>query len=87
MNQLPERWFVKATRENELVLKEWRGGNYISWNDNLVMSSNLNGQFRYWDNINYAKDNGFTEITFDQFKQFVLKQEPNYIINLNFISL
>lgn len=64
---LPKKWYVKATRENESILREWRGGNHTGWEENLVMISDM-----CWCETEEVK--GYTEITFEQFKQYVLKE-------------
>jgi len=64
---LPEKWFVKATRENEIILRDWRGCTHTGWKDNLVMVSD-----KYWADT--ETNEGYTEITFEEFKTHVLKE-------------
>ena len=66
---LPDKWYVKATRENEYVLKTWRQGNYVTWVDNLVMLSS-----KCWGDTSSSHIKKYTEITFEQFKKYVLKE-------------
>lgn len=65
--KLPEKWYVKATKENEEVLKNWRGANHTGWKDYLCITSD-----KYWDFTKSAYDRGFIEITYDQFQKYVL---------------
>lgn len=65
---LPNKWYIKATRENEQILRKFRGCNHNGWEDNLVMLSDP-----CWGNTQYIR--GYTEITFEQFKKYVLKKE------------
>jgi len=70
INKLPDKWCVKATKENESVLRDWRGGNHRGWKDDLFMLSD-----KFWGDTEDCK--GYTEITFEQFKKWVLKEpEP-----------
>jgi len=65
---LPEKWCVKVTKDNVKTLTAFKrttdltspaeGWEYVEWNGN--------GTFNM--------ENGYTEITFDQFKQYVLKE-------------
>ena len=48
--KLPEKWYVRATRENEKILRDWRDGDHTGWSDNLVMLSD-----KFWANINFYK--------------------------------
>lgn len=63
---LPEFWCVKSTDESDEELIKWRGGGYTS---RPVYCCSR----KYWI---AAKDlNKYTEISFEQFKKYVLKQE------------
>lgn len=75
LTELPERWYVRATRENEQVLRKWRKGDHTGWSDTLVMLSielwsNLEGVSKYYQE--------YTEISFEDFKRLVLKEEKMY---------
>lgn len=65
---LPEKWYITVTNENKKVINDWKVKQY--YNDNLFEHSYL-----------YVKNNGAgeydfsTEITFEQFKKYVLKEE------------
>ena len=69
---LPKNWYVKATIENRDILQKWRGGTYIDWRNNLVMLS-----IKVWSDtdMDSITTGEYTEITFGQFKKYVLKQE------------
>lgn len=68
--KLPEKWYVKATLENRDILRIWTQGIYTIWEDNkIVMLSD-----KMWEYINYVSSL-YEEITFEQFKKYVLKQK------------
>lgn len=81
---LPERWAVLRTPENAAVINEW--ANKQDGYGGPTQGYAQNSGFIYSDRVKpglslprYAYRrllNGFTEITFDQFKRLVLKQEP-----------
>ena len=83
---LPEMWCIEVTNENIDVLGNWRSdgtlqhhklrGNYVGWYLHTPMN-NKNGY-----NLQ-RKDDDYTEITFEQFKTYVLKQNN---MNTNTIS-
>lgn len=81
---LPERWFVRTTSdETDRVLINWRGGTYSGSRKDSVMTSS-----RFWMNKDCVKE--YTEITFEQFEEHVLKQkikqtkiEMKHTINLD----
>jgi hypothetical protein len=67
---LPERWVVKVTEENKTVLDGWK--------QKINPYSEPAGLFNQY--LNYKGYNNFlkpeyTEITFEQFKKYVLKQD------------
>lgn len=66
--ELPLKWYVKATKENEKILRDWRKGDYTSWHNNLVMFSD-----KMWGSLGSLSYN-YVEITFEQFKKYVLKE-------------
>lgn len=78
----PERWYMKITDENREVANEWRRSvaNYMI-SENLRRGSYLLSKCPYDDsffsNGNVPCDNrfkGYSPITFEQFKEHVLKQ-------------
>jgi hypothetical protein len=67
---LPEKWIVKVTEENKTVLDGWK--------QKINPYSDPAGLFNQY--LNYKGYNDFlkseyTEITFEQFKKYVLKQD------------
>jgi len=69
---LPEKWFIKITDENKEVLNEWKRNtkfkHAITEKESFVVENGDMYVTNYWSN-NRA------EITFEQFKKYVLKQE------------
>lgn len=65
---LPQEWFVRATEENRDCLRTWRQGDYTNWEDNLCMLSD-----RYWSTCSHTIKSNYVEISFEQFKEYVLK--------------
>ncbi len=66
---LPEKWCIKRTPENYKVIND-----YLNKRDNIVT---WHHDYDYVSDATYPHLTtlGYTEITFDQFKKFVLKQE------------
>ena len=74
---LPERWCIKVTEENRFILHDWLISK-LDFNASFtpikgwVISSRYDGSYQNW---NMRKPpTGYTEITIDQFKQYVLNQ-------------
>jgi hypothetical protein len=78
MNNLPEKWMLKVTPENIEIINQWRKGK--------GRNENLGAYNRYsyvlydgWGTNNEPNEPhmkvNYAEITFDQFKKFVLKEE------------
>lgn len=70
---LPEKWAVKKTRENYNVINDWvesihPEGRY--WDDKSYIHSDILSTGVHTD---YRLQDGFTEITFEQFQKYVLK--------------
>ena len=74
--QLPEKWCVKVTEDNKGLLDSWRinqktYANVLDLWGWLVSDS-------FWDSthcsFSIVLPSGYTEITFEQFKKYVLKQ-------------
>lgn len=63
---LPEKWYVRASNyEEDKILIKWRGGGHTDGiGESVMLSSKL------WSPIT----TGYTEITFEQFKEHVLKK-------------
>lgn len=72
---LPEKWAVKDCKEvSGWASKKFGSGNYVRENEYLNVK-NLGGRLQQ-DYFFCQKKEGYTEITLDQFKQYVLKQNP-----------
>lgn len=77
---LPEKWCIRVTEENVEMLADWRtdgdtrgnfkNGEYNGW----YLHTPMNGKNGY---NQPNKEEGYTEITFEQFKKYVLKQDNN----------
>ena len=79
---LPEKWVIKRCNKSEPILNEWLHKNksrYPDYNKLWVINNNYNGYFHNYPTRSGAHSTesitqGFTEITFNQFKQYVLKE-------------
>lgn len=72
---LPEKWYIQRNSENFEVLNEWENnkrGSFVAFNtsNNCSMFSDKDYYF-----TKPAHILGYTEITFEQFKKYVLKEE------------
>lgn len=70
---LPEKWHVKVTKENQEILTKWK--NDISkgvFNHSAIMYNYITYDGSGDDGRNLK---GYTEITFEQFKQYVIKEK------------
>jgi len=80
---LPEKWCVLRNEENHKILNKWCNENHLigerySYTDNtknLIYSEKPNNSWTEYKRFCNIIDNTFTEITFDQFKKYVLKEE------------
>lgn len=89
-DKFPEKWYITLNSENISVVNKWRKGVAEYFVDNLdrlectsdddvyrVWSEDIEGDGSYYDFGTRECFDGFVEITFDQFKKFVLKEgEP-----------
>ncbi len=75
LTKLPEEWCVKVTNENKHILSNWRtAGGFVS--DGYITGKAvepLGGLKGTWKKEPY----NYTEITFEQFKKWVLKENTN----------
>mgnify|MGYP007069469421 CR=1 FL=1 len=70
---LPKSWCLRTTPETDKILCEWRGGGHCSdTKDSLLVYDSESAYPKYWENI--RKIDKYQEITFDQFKKYVLKE-------------
>lgn len=76
---LPNKWYVTVTVRNREVLSKWRFDTYDeapSWfNVGAVVGYCKNSDSKEWDDE--VNDNWENEITFQQFKKYVLKENQN----------
>lgn len=73
--ELPKYWYVKVTAENLEVLSMWRFDNTLT----KLKNGQVVGWSKYSDgkgHNNTVSDFFDTEITFEQFKKYVLKESP-----------
>lgn len=74
---LPEKWCIKVTEENKETLANWRS---VGDPHGKIVKGSYNGWYLYtpMGGVNgygqQNKEEGYTEITFEQFKKHVLKQ-------------
>lgn len=69
MKTLPEKWYMKVIVEKLPIINKWIGENTFNFSSRSCIYYNKNAS----DTINVPKD--YKEITFEQFKKYVLKQE------------
>lgn len=80
---LPEKWWIKVTKENQYIVGTWIMDNdkQKGINDLAQHTSYIGGIFQYPRNYDYSwKGSTYTpkehtEITFEQFKKYVMKEE------------
>lgn len=77
---LPEKWWVKVTNENHQILDDWRKKQpdvnlNISLAIKLLSHINYDRSYCSYGDRKVLKD--YTEITFEQFKKYVLKEDTN----------
>ncbi len=81
---LPEKWFIKVTRDNYNILGEWANNNKVSPDSGDYVTSNAVDFNLHSENVcqsNHLKKllsgggtkKGFEEITIEQFKEHILK--------------
>lgn len=69
---LPEKWSIKTTEQNILILKKYCN---ITWDLKLnTQLKFINLKYRSWGN-----SEEYTEITFEQFKKYILKENSDSI--------
>lgn len=76
---LPDKWQIKITPDNANVLIDWRGLNITSRDNNAYMLCDVpNGSHASVTRgfFSTTKRQDYTEITTEQFKQYVLNQTP-----------
>ena len=74
---LPEKWHVIVTKDNIKYFKSLPNYTHLNLGTYTSITSIDNG----WDTINLRKD--YQEITFEQFKKYILKQDNMNTINID----
>lgn len=74
---LPEKWHVIVTKDNIKYFKSLPNYTHLNLGTYTSITSIDNG----WDTINLPKD--YQEITFEQFKKYILKQDNMNTINID----
>jgi hypothetical protein len=93
----PKNWAVKVTEENQSTLKEWAESRpdfdkaYVDRCNHLkegyyVLSDRYDGSYQLWTEILDGFCHMFSEITFDQFKKHVLKQNQEPVMEKKLIG-
>lgn len=75
---LPEKWFIIPHNETRDILVKYRGGNYLG--NSSVLRYDPNDQFhpKCWEPISLVSKD-YIEITFEQFKKYVLKETEEIV--------
>ena len=68
---LPKKWCIEVKKSNVDLLQSWRGETSLSAGGDIYGYLYLD---KYWS---YKKENEFTEITLEEFKKLVLKENNN----------
>ena len=71
---LPEKWCIKVTAENKKSLEDWRPMKSITGTGSYMLNDNFKGDFNSKGYVTQYYDKNYTEITFEQFKKYVLKE-------------
>ena len=71
-NKLPKEWCIKVTEENLEVLNEWRTHHTLTENQigGFLLYPGCENAVGY-----YVEETIFSQISFDEFKKYVLNQE------------
>lgn len=80
-DELPEKWCIKVTSQNQETLGNWRtdGPLVNSCQQDLYLHTPMMGKKGYCQR---EIEPGFKEITFEQFKKWVLKEEQQVVFGL-----
>lgn len=91
LKELSEKWYVVVTKENQNVLNKWRNENIKKPSDSLysvhckdLLKPNMSLYSFHKDESMYCyndKVSNATEISFEDFKRLVLKEEYKYTID------
>lgn len=73
-----DNWHILITEENCEILRKWRNDNF-GFDVSISKMTYVTHNGKMGDNIEYSFKKGRKEITFDQFKKYVLKQEESIV--------
>ena len=75
-NELPEKWYIKVTKENRESLEKWRTcGTFGSGTKGGYCVSEMHGNKGYYYSSGDRFPNEYIEINFDQFREHVLGEK------------
>lgn len=81
----PGNWHIRVTPENNEMLGNWRQAGSIDGLEGIILSEH-HGQRGYWiPDHTILPDHCRTEITTEQFRQYVLNQTPTNMPTPNFV--
>lgn len=86
---LPKKWYLRTTPETDNILCEWRGCKHSSGYDSILVFNPESEWSICWENSDNIHK--YSEITFEQFKKYVLKESietsketiPEYVECIN----
>ena len=96
--KLPEKWVIKVNLQNVNIVGKWFNENSNTGNNDYNKTTVDESKplynilhfpaFEYWGinkhgDIDKGIQNGYTEITFEQFKKYVLKEEDKPVLTEN----
>jgi hypothetical protein len=73
---LPEKWFIKVTKENKKELGEWRYCGSLSVWDGYCVSEHERQRGYYFKNYEHIPKQFLQEITIEEFRRYVTKTLP-----------
>lgn len=78
-SKLPEKWCIKRTKENSTIINKWNTDHPLFKEQKRAPSfSIINSDYFYSDRSHTNnKDSDYIEITFEQFKKYVLEENNN----------
>lgn len=76
LTKLPEKWCVKITEENKDILTKWKTQN----NSTVEKAGEYGSSYVNYKGLNCIGKGDKTEITFEQFKKWVLKEETKSLV-------
>lgn len=76
LTELPEKWCIKITEENKDILTKWKRQNH----SRKEKAGEYGSIYISYNGFNCIGKNDKTEITFEQFKKWVLKEETKSLV-------